>query len=72
MATRNMFPDEGRSCVCDVFDEAIEDMAPFVKDDGRFDSFLKGGFGRGSSSSSYSGTSRLQEDFDTSNPPSDR
>lgn len=34
IATRNMFPEEGRKCVCDVFEEAMNDMAPF-RDDGR-------------------------------------
>ncbi|KAL7534035.1 hypothetical protein ACHAXR_005592 [Thalassiosira sp. AJA248-18] len=29
VATRNMFPDEGRKCVCDVFNEAMSDLAPF-------------------------------------------
>ena len=28
VATKNMFPEEGRRCVCDVFDDAITDMAP--------------------------------------------
>jgi len=30
-ATRNMFPESGRKCVCDIFDEAIKDHAPFEK-----------------------------------------
>ena len=30
-ATRNMFPESGRKCVCDIFDEAINDHAPFEK-----------------------------------------
>jgi hypothetical protein len=29
-ATRNMFPERGRQCVCDVFDVAVKDHAPFV------------------------------------------
>ncbi|KAL3794036.1 hypothetical protein HJC23_008924 [Cyclotella cryptica] len=28
VATKNMFPEEGRGCVCDVFDRAIRDVAP--------------------------------------------
>jgi hypothetical protein len=27
-ATKNMFPDQGRGCVCEVFDRAILDMSP--------------------------------------------
>jgi hypothetical protein len=30
VATRNMFPDEGKKCVCDVFDAAVKDYAPFL------------------------------------------
>ncbi|KAK1745590.1 hypothetical protein QTG54_003514 [Skeletonema marinoi] len=30
VATKNMFPDEGRACVCNVFDEAMNDHTPFV------------------------------------------
>ena len=29
VATKNMFPEEGRGCVCSVFDEAVEDYVPF-------------------------------------------
>jgi hypothetical protein len=29
VATKNMFPDEGRACVCSVFDEAMNDHSPF-------------------------------------------
>lgn len=28
VATKNMFPEEGRKCVCDVFDLAVGDMSP--------------------------------------------
>ena len=28
VATRNMFPDTGRACVCDVFEKAMSDVAP--------------------------------------------
>ena len=34
VATRNMFPEEGRKCVCDVFDRAIKDYAPFGDTEG--------------------------------------
>ena len=34
VATRNMFPEEGRKCVCDVFDRAIKDYAPFGNTEG--------------------------------------
>jgi len=34
VATRNMFPEEGRKCVCDVFDRAIKDYAPFGNAEG--------------------------------------
>lgn len=30
VATRNMFPEEGKKCVCDVFDAAVKDYAPFL------------------------------------------
>lgn len=30
VATKNMFPDEGRGCVCSVFDEALNDRMPFA------------------------------------------
>mmetsp|Transcript_25613 Transcript_25613/g.39360 ORF Transcript_25613/g.39360 Transcript_25613/m.39360 type:complete len:348 (+) Transcript_25613:183-1226(+) len=30
VATKNMFPDEGRACVCNVFDEAMNDHTPFA------------------------------------------
>ncbi|KAL7497009.1 hypothetical protein ACHAWT_005130 [Skeletonema menzelii] len=30
VATKNMFPDEGRGCVCSVFDEAVNDHTPFA------------------------------------------
>ena len=30
VATRNMFPDEGKKCVCDVFESAVKDYAPFM------------------------------------------
>ena len=33
-STRNMFPAEGKRCVCDVFDEAVKDMAPWSGHDG--------------------------------------
>mmetsp|Transcript_30046 Transcript_30046/g.36660 ORF Transcript_30046/g.36660 Transcript_30046/m.36660 type:complete len:251 (+) Transcript_30046:95-847(+) len=29
VATRNMFPDEGKDCVCDVFQSAMKDVSPF-------------------------------------------
>jgi len=32
VATKNMFPDEGRACVCSVFDEAMNDHSPFNVD----------------------------------------
>ena len=32
VATRNMFPEDGRKCVCSVFDRAIKDYAPFGDD----------------------------------------
>ncbi|KAL3777196.1 hypothetical protein ACHAWO_013077 [Cyclotella atomus] len=28
VATKNMFPEEGRGCVCDVFEKAVSDLAP--------------------------------------------
>lgn len=28
VATKNMFPEDGRGCVCDVFDKAMSDLAP--------------------------------------------
>lgn len=28
VATKNMFPEEGRGCVCDVFEKAMCDLAP--------------------------------------------
>jgi hypothetical protein len=34
VATRNMFPEEGRRCVCDVFAEAMKDLAPFTNGNG--------------------------------------
>ena len=33
VATRNMFPDEGKTCVCDVFEAAVKDYAPFLVGD---------------------------------------
>eukprot|EP01082_Thalassiosira_pseudonana_P013141 g12038.t1 g12038 contig6:1093284-1094442(-) len=33
VATKNMFPDLGRKCVCDVFDKAIKDFAPLEGND---------------------------------------
>ena len=44
VATRNMFADEARSCVAQVFDDAFKDMAPFDKRgdaDGQKSVFLK-------------------------------
>ena len=44
VATRNMFADEARSCVAQVFDDAFKDMAPFDKRgdaDGQSSDFLK-------------------------------
>ena len=35
VATRNIFPEEGRTCVCDVFDEAMKDRAPFSEAESR-------------------------------------
>ena len=34
VATKNMFPMEGRGCVCHVFEEAIRDVAPLDRDRG--------------------------------------
>jgi len=42
VATRNMFPDEGKKCVCDVFTEAMNDMAPFN---------VKSGYAKGNNNS---------------------
>jgi hypothetical protein len=28
VATKNMFPSDGRGCVCDVFDKAMSDLSP--------------------------------------------
>ncbi|KAL7475385.1 hypothetical protein ACHAW6_001302 [Cyclotella cf. meneghiniana] len=36
LATKNMFPEEGRGCVCDVFEEAIRDVAPLGGGSGRY------------------------------------
>ena len=55
VATRNMFPDQGRRCVCDVFNEAVNDLAPFAADDGKGGAFLRAGYGNGSDATSYAG-----------------
>lgn len=49
VATRNMFPEEGKKCVCDVFDAAVRDYAPFWVGGG-------GGGGTGPRTSSCSPT----------------
>ena len=47
-ATRNMFPENGRQCVCDVFDVAVKDLAPFdVEEDAKNVAFWKAGYGGG-------------------------
>jgi hypothetical protein len=46
-ATRNMFPERGRQCVCDVFDVAVRDRAPFMEEDARSVAFRKSGCGGG-------------------------
>lgn len=35
VATKNMFPEEGRGCVCSVFDEAVNDYMPFGVSQGK-------------------------------------
>ncbi|KAL3773000.1 hypothetical protein ACHAW5_001909 [Stephanodiscus triporus] len=46
-ATRNMFPERGRQCVCDVFDVAVKDHAPFVAKSAKDVAFFRreAGFG---------------------------
>ncbi|KAL7473366.1 hypothetical protein ACHAXS_013815 [Conticribra weissflogii] len=39
VATKNMFPEEGRKCVCDVFDRAIHDLAPFSESGKKYPPF---------------------------------
>lgn len=34
VATRNLFPEEGKKCVCDVFNDAMNDLSPFSFADG--------------------------------------
>ena len=46
-ATRNMFPERGRQCVCDVFDMAVKDQAPFFAEDAKSVAFRRAGFGSG-------------------------
>lgn len=62
VATRNMFPEEGKKCVCDVFDAAVKDYAPFLVNSasgGGGGIGVGGGVGpnRGSSSSKISSVS---------------
>jgi len=43
-----MFPENGRQCVCDVFDVAVKDLAPFdVEEDAKNVAFRKAGYGGG-------------------------
>mmetsp|Transcript_6851 Transcript_6851/g.12223 ORF Transcript_6851/g.12223 Transcript_6851/m.12223 type:complete len:356 (+) Transcript_6851:64-1131(+) len=51
VATRNMFPEEGKKCVCDVFNEAMNDLAPF-EEDGRNNASAKAGCIKGNDTSS--------------------
>ena len=65
VATRNMFPDEGRKCVCEVFDEAMKDFAPVVGDGKSNSSFLKAGCAKGNGPFSMH-----QNDYHTTSGPS--
>lgn len=49
VATRNMFPDEGRKCVCNVFNDAMGDLAPF--DGTSNNDFMKAGRAKGNATS---------------------
>jgi len=63
VATRNMFADEARSCVAQVFDDAFKDMTPFDKrgdTDGQSSDFLKACV-RGSNSNPTSASPRSSE-----------
>mmetsp|Transcript_3674 Transcript_3674/g.8036 ORF Transcript_3674/g.8036 Transcript_3674/m.8036 type:complete len:394 (-) Transcript_3674:45-1226(-) len=66
VATRNMFPEDGKQCVCDVFTDAMNDMAPF-EGDGRNNPFFKAGCAKGSSSPVQQSNSHA--DFTSTTPP---
>ena len=66
-ATRNMFPERGRQCVCDVFDMAMKDLTPFVREDTKSVALRRAGFGyttsggRGKASSPLVSSQRPQQ-----------
>jgi hypothetical protein len=79
-ATRNMFPEIGRQCVCDVFDMAMKDLTPFVNEDMKSVALRRAGFGyttnggRGKASSPLVSSLRPQQSGqqhqkDQSSPP---
>jgi hypothetical protein len=70
-ATRNMFPEFGRQCVCDVFDMAMKDLTPFVNEDIKSVALRRAGFGyttsggRGKASSPLVSSLRPQQSVST-------
>ena len=45
VATKNMFVEDGRKCVCDVFETAMGDLGPFVENGVRFSGSVGSGNG---------------------------
>jgi hypothetical protein len=77
-ATRNMFPENGRQCVCDVFDMAMKDLTPFVNEDIKSVALRRAGFGyttsggRGKASSPLVSSLRPHQKDQSSPPPASR